>query len=74
LPVERSSALLWLMLRATSVVRRWFLFTISVARWVMDGLTRYPTATFGFWEVLVSGVVILVPAAVPPLSYLRDRR
>ena len=49
-------------------------FTISVARWVMDGLTRYPTATFGFWEVLVSGVVILVPAALPPLSYLRDRR
>ncbi len=23
-------------------------FTISVARWVIDGLTRYPTTTFGF--------------------------
>jgi putative peptide zinc metalloprotease protein len=49
-------------------------FTISVARWVVDGLTRYPAATLGFWEVLVSGVVILVPAAIPLLSYLRNRR
>ncbi len=24
--------------------------------------------------VLVSGVIILVPAAAPPLGYLRDRR
>jgi hypothetical protein len=49
-------------------------FTISVMRWVIGGLARNPAATLGFWEALASGVVILVPAAIPPLSYLRGRR
>jgi hypothetical protein len=49
-------------------------FTISVMRWVIGGLARNPASTLGFWEALASGVVILVPAAIPPLSYLRGRR
>jgi putative peptide zinc metalloprotease protein len=49
-------------------------FAISITRWVIDGLARNPAGTSRFWEVLASGIVILVPAAVPPLSYLRDRR
>jgi len=49
-------------------------FAISITRWVIDGLARDPAATPRFWEVLASGIVILVPAAMPPLSYLRDRR
>jgi len=49
-------------------------FTISIVRWVIDGLARDSAATFGFWEVLASGAVILVPAAWPLFSYLRDRR
>jgi putative peptide zinc metalloprotease protein len=49
-------------------------FTISIARWVFDGLTRAPVASPRFWEVLASGAVILVPAALPLLGYLRGRR
>jgi putative peptide zinc metalloprotease protein len=47
---------------------------LSISWQFFDGLTRDPAATPRFWEVLASGIVILVPAAMPPLSYLRDRR
>ena len=49
-------------------------FTVTIGRWVVDGLTRNPASALRFWETLASGVVILVPALLPPISYLRDRR
>jgi putative peptide zinc metalloprotease protein len=49
-------------------------FTVSIARWVATGLTANSPATIAFWEVLVFGCAALVPAATPPLTYLRDRR
>lgn len=49
-------------------------FTVSISRWVLGGLTRNPASALRFWETLASGVVVLVPALLPPISYLRDRR
>jgi putative peptide zinc metalloprotease protein len=49
-------------------------FTSSVVRWVVDGLTSNPVSTFGFWEVLASGAVVLVPAVLPTVGYARERR
>jgi hypothetical protein len=47
---------------------------ITIARWIILGLARNSPASFSFWEVLTSGSVALMPAAVPAVIYLRDRR
>jgi putative peptide zinc metalloprotease protein len=47
---------------------------ITIARWIILGLARNSPASFSFWEVLASGSVALIPAAVPAVTYVRDRR
>ena len=47
---------------------------VTIARWIILGLARNSPASFSFWEVLASGSAALVPAAVPAVTYLRDRR
>jgi putative peptide zinc metalloprotease protein len=47
---------------------------ISITRWIVTGLVRNSPATFGFWEVLVSGCVALVPPVTALLTWVRDHR
>ncbi len=47
---------------------------ISIARWIATGLYHDSPATLGFWEVLVSGCVALVPPVTALATYLRDHR
>ncbi len=47
---------------------------VQVVRWVVTGLAGSPAASPHFWETLVSGCVAVIPAAVPPVIYLRQRR
>jgi putative peptide zinc metalloprotease protein len=47
---------------------------ISIARWIATGLYHDSPVTFGFWEVLVSGCVALIPPVTALLTYVRDHR
>jgi len=69
----------WIQLAGLALVAYYFVaffapLIVSIARWIVTGLGRYPPATFGFWEVLVSGCVALVPPATALLTYVRDHR
>lgn len=63
----------WLQLSGLVLMLFYFTFyfapaTGHVIRWTASGL-RTPG---GFWQALVSGCAALVPAAVPPATWLRD--
>jgi len=48
--------------------------TVSITRWIIDGLTRNSPNAIQFWEILASSLVAFVPLVLPPLTYWRDRR
>lgn len=45
----------------------------SIVRWVVLGLTRNPDSSAGFWEVLVCGIIALIPPVTPTVMYFRGR-
>lgn len=43
-------------------------------RWVVQGLSRAAPVTFLFWETVISGIMLITPALIPPVTFARDRR
>lgn len=48
--------------------------TVFSLRWIVAGLTRATPVMFTFWETVISGILLIVPVLIPPVTYLRNRR
>jgi hypothetical protein len=69
----------WVQLGGAAVVMFYFaaFFVpafVHVIRWVAAGLATSSPGGSSFWVFLVSGCVAMVPAAIPPVTFIRDRR
>jgi putative peptide zinc metalloprotease protein len=69
----------WVQLGGVAVVMFYFVAffvpaTVHVVRWVAAGLATSSPRAWSFWVFLVSGCVAMVPAAIPPVTFIRDRR
>jgi putative peptide zinc metalloprotease protein len=42
-------------------------------RWVVAGLRGAAPSSSAFWGTLISGILLITPVAIPPITYLRDR-
>jgi hypothetical protein len=48
-------------------------FAVYVIRWTATGLTANPPASLAFWQVAISGCIILVPLALPLATAVTER-
>ena len=69
----------WVQLGGAAIAVFYFVVFFAPAilhmiRWIGIGLVRSPADSLGFWEILLSGCVALLPVLIPPVIYLRERR
>lgn len=48
--------------------------TVFSFRWVVAGASHATPVSFTFWETVITGILLITPALIPPVTYLRDRR
>jgi putative peptide zinc metalloprotease protein len=47
--------------------------SVYSVRWTVAGLRGAAPSSSAFWETVISGILLLTPALIPPVTYLRDR-
>lgn len=47
--------------------------TVFSFRWVVAGVSHAAPVSFMFWEAVISGILLVTPVLIPPVTYLRDR-
>lgn len=47
--------------------------TVISMRWVAAGLSDAAPSSPMFWDTVISGILLVTPVLIPPITYLRDR-
>jgi putative peptide zinc metalloprotease protein len=46
---------------------------VYAMRWTVTGLRCAAPSSSAFWEAMISGILLITPVLVPPITYLHDR-